>query len=309
MMQSDIINIDAYLKGHLTADEVVVIQQRIAEDADFRAQVIEQRRELLALEILVENDLRTQLSVWETHVATKNRRKTRFYYIFYTLIGLIVVTVGMYLWEKKQAIVTNNKESESARIDTTQNGAFPMQKDTIRKDMIQKDTAQKTSKTPKPIAHTLPSVRKNKNDARKLLTFDMQTDENDLLVVVENLTDQNLRNETENKFAEIKQLIRQKQYKKARLLAQNWQNTEGVFLTACTHFFEKNYRQALLGFDTLVRNQGFNQAETAEFFAALSCIGLNQDTEARRRLTLITSDNEHSYAKNAAIRLQQLTMK
>jgi hypothetical protein len=58
--------IDAYLKGEMTAEAAQTFAQDISQNADLAEQVALHRLEFDAMEVLVENNLRSKMATWNT---------------------------------------------------------------------------------------------------------------------------------------------------------------------------------------------------------------------------------------------------
>ena len=306
-----LIKIDAYLCGHLSEAEEKALEQSIASDSTLEKRVEQQKKHLEALEVLVEDDLRSKMQIWE------NEKKDEIFSKKSQLLGWVILTIalcsGLYFLLKPKNDITTiinlnqdtiKKDSLNAPVNQQSKTAV----DTLNLKIISPTKhPNNTPSFPKPkTQNKLQPIVKNTNLPKDLL----DSSKAEMLVMLSEIDMQIVRDNKNpnNTLFESYQFIKNKDYKTAIKILKDFSNTEGVFMLAMTYFLDGEYSQAQALFDSLAQNKGYYQSETVEYFAAVCTWANKQNVEAIQRFNDIANDGKHQFnikAKKALDRLRE----
>ena len=294
-----LIRIDAYIRKHLSATEAADLERQIAADPALAARVEQQRRHLHALDVLLEDDLLDKMKVWNKEIEEKIKA-TRFQ--LWSKWTLAIVGVGalvaIYFWQKQLTMVMPQNQNKEVI------------QDSFRSKKQEPMTPNPETQNPKPKTQT-PSVQKPTKpiaDIKSIPADFFASSEAELAVILTELKEESTRRSDKNDtlLLQTYRLIQQRDYAQAISLSKNIQTTEGAYVLAMTYFLKGQYAQALPVFNKLSKNEGFNRAEMADYYTALSFLGNGRKEEAKKQLSKIADDKGHQYTREAKMALQRL---
>lgn len=310
-----LIKIDAYLRGYLPNAEKKALEQQMATDADLAKRVEQQRRHLDALELLLEDDLKTKMQNWEADIEKeKYQKKGKF---FGGALFILIILGAFYVFSLKPKKQTGLPQVQDIRtIDSLNLEKKEPQKPVI--DSILNKTIR-TKPGTKPIKkldntpqNPLQPLVENTNWIKDFL----DSSKNDLITGVSEMEKEvtNRGEQSDTLIIQTYSLIQTKNYNKAINLLENKQNisnpdasgTEGGYLLAITYFLNNQYEKALPLFDVLAQDKGFFQAETAEYYATLCTLVHKNNVKTSQRLLKMANDKGHPFSEKAKIILKQL---
>ena len=292
-----IIKVDAYLKGHLSAQESTAFAQEIAADKDLAAQVERQKVHLEALDILLEDDLRAKMTIWASENDENQNNRTRKPWVF-GLMGVFALIGLFFLLKPKNQVEQSASEPSKSRT----NDSLSSDKNRPLKNEI--DTLQIKPNSTSPTQKSTPSVSKPQKPIAEVQTLPnevLAAANDDIALVISELENNAFKRgkESDTSLSASYRSIRQKDYAKALNTLKNISNTEGVFARAMTYFLDGQFAKAWPLFETLAQNTGFDRSEMAEYYATLCLLANGQKAEAINRLKKIADDKGHQYESQA----------
>lgn len=277
--------IDRYLSGQMSDTERAAFEAELATNAALAAQVEQQRAHLLALETLVEDELRQQLGTWRnSHPANMeavlreqkrldpNPQKPRWWVWLLALLGVIVGT-----WWTVSFF--------SKKDNPTPPAPPPMAQDSNGK------TPQRPS-----VGHpqTVPQGRAIAANHRTSLQTDLATMQHEW----------GQRGDVPDTWTIVFEDIAHRRYNEAIRRLKTIPDTDARyldarFLSAACCYLSGDYVQAAPLFGRLATNNAYLRAERAAWYGALATLGQGQKDKALALLRQIIAEPTHAYRDKA----------
>lgn len=296
-------DIQHYLDGNMSAEERQAFEAQMAVDTNLADEVGAHRIERELMDILLEDDLTTQMQTWqEEKVQMQSESKQpklftivtpRVMRIAATII--LVVSIGIVFLVLK--LRNNGSNQEPAYVDKTE------QND----DAIQNPPATNQEQT---------QQKNNKDviaDNSKKAAPDQQQQKTALIALAEefggtpDFSGTSIRSgeEATSRFDSAVVFIQEKKYDAAIRLLQTIPNDDPeIYINAqlnlgYLYFVKKNYKASIPPLAFAAANQDFLYAEAAEWYISLAYLGNGQKAAAIKRLNRILADQGHPYYEKA----------
>ena len=287
--------IDRYLSEQMSGTERADFEAELATNAALAAQVEQQRTHLLALETLVEDELRQQLGTWkDSHPVNMetvlreqkrldaNQKNPRWWVWLLALLGVIGTTWWTVSFFPKKDNPT--PASQPTTPPSTPSALPPMAQDSNGK-MPQRPS----------VGHqTVPQGRSIAANYRTALQTDLTTMQNEW----------GQRSDASDTWTIVFEDMEHRRYTEAIRRLKTIPDTDARyldarFLLAACYYLSGEYGQASPLFGRLAKNTAYLRAERAAWYEALATLGQGQKDKALILLRQIIAEPTHAYRDKA----------
>lgn len=287
--------IDRYLNEQMSDTERADFEAEMGKDAALAAQVEQQRTHLLALETLVEDELRQQLGTWSNlhpvnmeavlieqkrlGATQKNPRRWMWFLALLGVIGTTWWTVSFF----------PKKDNPTPASQPT----VPVPAPSIPPPIAQ-DTNEKTPQQPLEQSQAVSQGRAIAVNYRTALQTDLATMQHEWAQ----------RGDASETWANVFESIEHRRYSDAIGRLKSIPDTDpryldARFLLAACYYISENYMQASSIFGQLATNNAYLRAERAAWYEVLATLGQGQKDKALGLLRQIIAEPTHAYRDKA----------